>query len=160
MFRRVLFIIFYMSLSEVVNAIPLSRVLDVSVDIVVDRASAELEIFAPKMDFSVIYVQEQQSFKMLRIPFQVRSVDGSSQNYTVSLSQLLGNCHKRNNTSITLMLTTFLDGQPLEIMTPSLIYTALPQREHSLTIDFPQIVPTSTSQTCEGSVGITVAVVV
>lgn len=160
MLRRVLFFVFCMSLSEVVNAAPLSRVLDVSVDIVVDRASAELEIISPKVDFLAVYDQKQQRFKMLGIPFQVRSVDGSSQNYTVSIAQLLGSCRKENDSSTALILTTFLDGQLLEFMNPSSIYTASPQREHSLIIDFPQIAPASISQACEGSVGISVAMVI
>jgi hypothetical protein len=159
-FHRELIAGLFIGLSGVASATPLARVLDVSVDIVVDRASAELEIVAPKTDFLAVYRAENQRFNVLDIPFRVRSVDSFTQNYTLSLAQLFGACRALNEPVTALSLTTLLDDVPFEPATPSSLYTAAPEREHLLAVTFPQIAQTPASQSCEGSVGVIAAVVI
>lgn len=158
MLCRVLAVCLLAMLSGVASATPLARILDVSVDIVVDQASTELEIIAPETDFSVLYQAVHQRFDTLNIPFQVRSVDGSPHNYTLSLAQLSGVCRIKESAANILSLSTKLDGVAFELGTPSAVYATESQQKHSLELVFPRVVQISDSQSCDGSIGLIAAV--
>lgn len=144
------------SLSGALSATPLEQVLDVSVNIVVNQTSSELEIVAPETDFLVIYLPKIRRFQNLDIPFSVRSVDGSPHRYTLSLVQLTGQCTPAGEAGKTLSLTATLDGQSFT-STHSPTGIASPEQKHMLNLNFPEVSQTVVTQDCEGAVGLVAA---
>ncbi|MFQ2048379.1 hypothetical protein ACK34J_05450 [Aeromonas veronii] len=138
-------------------AAPLERVLDVSVNVVVNSASAQLEIIAPRTDFLVVYLSSLGTFQPLDIPFTVRQLDGTDHNYELSLAQLRAQCSASGGVVSQLMPTARLDGQPFDALFPGR-GVANPEQAHVLTLTFPGISQAAVSQACDGVAAVIAAV--
>lgn len=131
-----------------VEAAPLERVLPVSVSIVANQTSPDLEILADKSAFLVVYDTVLQQFPPLNIPFKVRSVSGLSVAYNLSLSQSGGQC----NGVTPLVPATALDGVGI-VINQSQRFAGI-ENSHVLTLSFPSLPQSSLVQQCEGYAGV------
>lgn len=140
-------------------AAPQIKVLDVSVNVVVDASSAQLEIIAPRTDFLVVYLSSQQTFQPLDIPFTVRSRDGFNHNYELTLAQLSGQCAVSGGMVSPLPLLAHLDGSVFDASNFG-YGLADPERAHVLTLTFPNISQAAASQSCDGVAAVVAAVTI
>jgi hypothetical protein len=131
-----------------VCAAPLERVLPVSVNIVTNQTSPDLEIVADKDAFLVVYNTVSQQFLPLNIPFKVHSVGGLSVAYNLSLSQLGGQC----DTGLHLAPSAALDGTDVGLAQPRR-FTGT-DNAHVLTLTFPSMPQADLAQQCEGYAGV------
>lgn len=155
--RRVVFIGTLILWCATVVAAPLERVLTVSVNVVANQSSAQLEIVAPRTDFLVVYLSSLGTFQPLDIPFSVHQIDGASHAYELTLAQLNGQCAAPGMPVSALTLTAALDGKSFN--TSSVVRgMADPEQAHVLTLTFPNIPQALTSQACDGVVGVVAAV--
>ncbi|WP_270827509.1 hypothetical protein [Aeromonas sp. Y318-1] len=138
-------------------AVPQERILDVSVNIVANQASAQLEIISPRTDFLVVYVSSLRTFQPLDIPFTVSTVDGDPHNYDLTLAQLSGQCALSGGVVTPLTPSARLDGQPFSALSPG-SGSAAPEQAHVLTLTFPNISQAAASQACDGVVAVVAAV--
>lgn len=140
-------------------AAPQIKVLDVSVNVVVDGPSAQLEIVAPRTDFLVVYLSSQQTFQPLDIPFTVRRLDGAYHNYELTLAQLGGQCAVSGGGGSPLTLSAHLDGREFDASNSG-HGTAAPEQAHVLTLTFPSISQATVSQVCDGVAAVVASVVI
>lgn len=140
-------------------AAPLERVLDVSVNVVVNSASAQLEVVAPRTDFLVVYLSSLGTFQPLDIPFTVRHLDGAHHNYELTLAQLGGQCSVSGGAVSRLTPSARLDGQLFDALSPG-HGVANPEQAHVLTLTFPDIPQAAVSQMCDGVAAVVAAVIV
>lgn len=138
---------------------PMERVLNVSVNMVVNQQSPQINIVANKTDFLVVYSSSLKRFQSLAIPFSIRQIDGSSHNYLLTIPQVTGQCTPQGAATQIISLSATLDNQ---IITPTSSFagTAAPEQAHILNISFPDINQTETSQLCEGTASVIAAVLV
>ncbi|MGL5407776.1 MAG: hypothetical protein ACRDAP_03470 [Shewanella sp.] len=141
-----------------VTAAPLERALNISVNVVVNQSSSQLEIVAPQSDFLVTYLSSLSSFQPLGIPFSVRQIDGASHSYELTLIQLTGMCSLPGGATSALTPSVLLDSNPFDATSPGIGY-ANPEQAHVLTLIFPAISQANTSQVCNGAVGVVAAVI-
>lgn len=143
-----LLVMLTLMMSSTAGAVPLERLLPVSVNIVTSQASPDLEIVADKTAFGVVYSPSSQQFLPLNIPFKVRSISGLSVAYNLSLSQLGGLC----DGAIPLIPTPMLDGSGMVLNQPYR-FTGV-ENVHMLVLSFPFLPQANLAQQCEGYVGV------
>lgn len=127
----------------------LERSLPVSVSILVNQSSSDLEIVADKTTFSAIYDAASQRFSPLNIPFTVRSISGQNVNYDLSMAQLAGQC---DGGALSLTLLAALDGTDISLNEKR--RAAGIKNSHVMEIKFPYLPQINAVQQCEGSLGI------
>ncbi|WP_152607655.1 hypothetical protein [Aeromonas hydrophila] len=145
--KNALMSLYFIILQNAFSA-PIERVLPVTVNIVTNQVSSDLEIVADKSAFLVIYNSKSQQFLPLDIPFKVRSVSGASLAYSLRLSQLGGICDGIEP----LTPTPALDGISATL-NESYQFIGM-ENSHLLTLSFPSLYQTNLTQNCEGYVGV------
>lgn len=138
-------------------AAPLERVLGVSVNVVVNTASAQLEIVAPVRTFSAVYSPALRAFHPLDIPFSVRRLDGAYHHYELTLADLRGQCAEPQSAVTSLRVSAQLDEKPFDALSPGL-GVANPEQSHLLRLTFPSVPQLTVAQTCEGVAAVIAAV--
>lgn len=138
-------------------AAPLERVLGVSVNVVVNAASAQLEIVAPVRTYMAVYSSTLRAFHPLDIPFSVRRLDGAYHHYELTLAELNGQCAQSGSAATPLGVSAQLDEKPFDALSPG-FGVADPEQAHLLRLTFPSVPQLSVAQTCEGVAAVIAAV--
>lgn len=140
--------------APIASSAPMERIVPVSVNIVTNQHTLDLEIIANKNSFLLTYSIVSQKFLPINIPFKVKSLSGLLVTYNLSLSQLGGRCDE--NTS--LVPTAMLDGA--DMMVEQLRRFDGVVNEHVLTLSFPLLPQMDFTLQCEGYVGVVAELVI
>lgn len=140
--------------SPIASSAPMERIIPVSVNIVTNQHTLDLEIVASKNSFLLTYGVASQQFLPLNIPFKVKSLGGLLVSYNLSLSQLGGRCDE--NTS--LVPTAMLDGTDVRVDQLRRFDGVV--NEHVLTLSFPLLPQMDFTLQCEGYVGVVAELVI
>ncbi|MBV7439413.1 hypothetical protein [Aeromonas sp. sif2416] len=136
-------------------AAPIERSLPVSVFIVANQGTSDLEIVADKLIFQSIYDVSLKTFLPLTIPFRVRSVTGQNISYDLFMSHLGAQC---DGQPLSLTVAAMVGGDPI-VLNEKHRFAGI-ENEHGVVISFPVIPQSGLSQQCEGHIGIIAELVV
>lgn len=141
-------------MSHIVVAAPLEKRVQLSVDIIANNPSPDLEILVDRSDFLIVYNQSLQKFLPLNIPLKVRSVSGMSVDYNLSIFQLDGLC----DGSGPLIPTASIDDVAMTLNQPYR-FSGI-ENTHLLTLSFPFLSQSMLPGQCSGAAGLIAELVV
>jgi hypothetical protein len=115
--------------------------------------SDSVEIQSEESSFVIPYSIKKKSFANLAIPFRVVSLNSTNINYKISLAFQQHFCTHNNKEIPLTNVAIELDNEPL--LPEGHTHNAV-EKNHTMTLIFPEILPQYTLQQCQGTVGIQV----